>query len=310
MRILIASPIDKSAIRRLESSHDVVCCFHATSEELRSLVRDREVLVFRSGVRITKEILSAAPDLRLLVRAGCGLDNLDTEYASQRGIRLERIRRPAAQAVSEMALALMLNLARQVRQADESMRRGQWAKDNFRGRLLYQRTLGIVGAGNIGSRLGQIGAALGMTALGCVEHPSIQVERRLSAKGIALASFEEVACKADFLAVTVPLKDSTRKLIGEEALSRMKAGAFLINVSRGGVVDEEALYRHLADRRLAGAALDVHSKEGEGHRSPLADLPNVLLSPHIGSMTVDTQRAIGERVLAIVESYARREAAA
>lgn len=304
MRILIASPVDQAAISRLREDHDVLCAFKPHDGLLESLIKDREVLVFRSGVSITHSLLARAPNLRLLVRAGCGLDNLDLPYISNRGIRLSRIPEPAAQAVAELTLALMLALARNLREADTSLRRGHWAKHELVGHLLRGKILGIVGTGNIGTRVGQLGAALGMQPIGCDEHPSPAFVTRLRGKGIVLTDFDAVMSQGDFVSIHVPLQESTYNLVDSQALARMKPGAFLLNMARGGVVDEDALYKVLVQGRLRGAALDVHKHEGEGKISPLAALPNVLLTPHIGSCTVDTQREIGRRVVEIINSFA------
>jgi phosphoglycerate dehydrogenase-like enzyme len=308
MKILIVSPVDQAAINKLQEDHDVLCAFNPHDGLLQSLIKDREVLVFRSGVSITRTLLAGAPNLRLLVRAGCGLDNLDLPYISNRGIKLSRIPEPAAQAVAELTFALMLALARNLREADTTLRQGHWAKHELVGHRLRGKILGIVGTGNIGTRVGQLGAALGMQPIGCVEHPCPACATRLRGKGIVLKDFDVVVSQADFLSIHVPLKESTYNLVDSRALARMKPGAFLINMARGGVVDEDALYEMLVQgSRLRGAALDVHKHEGEGKVSPLAALPNVLLTPHIGSSTVDTQREIGRRVVEIINSFAAED---
>ena len=303
MKILIASSIDTDAIDQLREKHDVICAFNAGEAELKSHIADREILIFRSGVRITAEVLAAASHLKLLIRAGSGLDNLDVAYVRRHGLRLVRIPEPGAQAVAELTYGLMLALARQILVADQLLRQGRWAKHDLTGYLLTRKTLGIIGAGNIGSRVGQMGAAWGMDVIGCVEHPSPTVAASLQQKGIRLTACDEVVAEADFLSIHVPLKESTRNLIDGPLLARMKPGAFLTNLARGGVVDEKALYQALTrDNGLAGAALDVHSEEGEGKISPLADLPNVVLTPHIGAMTIDSQREIGQRIIEIINS--------
>ncbi len=242
-----------------------------------------------------------------MIRAGSGLDNIDLEYARNRGLELIRIPGPGAQSVAELAFGLMLNLARQVVLADRLLRQGRWAKHELTGYLLTGKRLGIIGTGNIGSRVGWLGAAWGMDVIGCVEHPSSDRARELQAMGIRLTDMDEVLRTADFVTVHVPLKDATHHLIDAQALARMKPGAFLTNLARGGVVDEAALYRALsADGGVAGAGMDVHECEGEGVISPLAMLPNVVLTPHIGAMAIDAQRQIGERVIEIVEASARQ----
>ena len=306
MKILVASHLEQSAISQLQQRHDVICTFDQPTADLSSLAHDREVLVFRSGVEITRAVMDCAPDLRLLVRAGCGLDNLDCEYVRKRGIVLRRIPEPAAQAVAEMALAFMFGLARNIRQADAMLRQGRWAKDTLEGHLLAGKVLGIVGAGNIGSRLGVLASMVGMTPIGCIADSNPAIVRTLRDKGIAIADFDTVLTSADFVSIHVPLSDSTRNLINGRALSLMKEGSYLINLARGGVVDETALHTALVSGRLAGAALDVHEREGQGQISRLAELPNVLLTPHIGASTVETQQQIGVRVVEIIETFVQQ----
>lgn len=304
MNILLASSIYPAAIDTLREQHDVVCAFNADTAELQSQIRDREILIFRSGVQITADVMACAPALQLLIRAGSGVDNIDLEYVEQRGLQLIRIPEPGAKAVAEMTFALMLALARNLLTADRLTRQGKWAKRQLsNGHLLTGKTLGIVGAGNIGAHVGRLGTAWGMRVLGCVERPSPQAMARLEETGIRLAEFDEVLAAADFLSLHVPLKASTRNLIDGAALAQMKPGAYLINLARGGVVDEEALYQALVAGHLSGAALDVHRQEGDGHISPLASLSNVILTPHIGAGAIDSQREIGDRIIAILADY-------
>lgn len=306
MKILIASSIDADAIDRLREDHHVECAFRGVTEDmLPTLIRDCEILVFRSGVKISAQLMECAPDLKLLVRAGSGLDNLDFEYVQRRGLKLVRIPQPGARAVTEMAFAFMLALSRRLFEADRSMRESRWAKNELSGYLLYGKTLGIVGVGNIGGCVADMGVAWGMNVIGCVEHPSPERIQKFLEKGIRILEFEQVLAEADYLSIHVPLKENTRFLIHAEELARMKSGSYLINLARGGIVDERALYEALTDGgRLRGAALDVHEQEGEGKLSPLAGLPNVILTPHIGAMAVDTQREIGRRVVEAVSSFA------
>lgn len=306
MKILIASSIDPDAIEDLCQRHQVTCAFNAPEENLRSLIVDQDILVFRSGVNITADVMACAPKLKLLIRAGSGLDNLDVEYVRAHNIKLVRIPGPGAQAVAELAFALMLALSRQILKADHLLRKGHWAKQELTGHLLAGKVLGIIGMGNIGSRVGEMGAAWGMKVIGYDVSNGLASE--LAEKGIDLADFNEVLAQADYLSLHVPLNDSTRNLIGAEALSRMKPEAFLINLARGGVVDEKALYQALTDPdQLRGVALDVHQEEGEGTISPLAGLPNVILTPHIGATTVDTQREIGCRILETIKAESERK---
>jgi phosphoglycerate dehydrogenase-like enzyme len=305
MRILIASSISPEAIAQLKTTHDVVCAFNAAVDQLKALVRDREVIICRSGVTISAEVMACAPELKLIIRAGSGTDNIDLDYVRRHGIQLERIPEPGAKAVAELTFALMLALARNLLLADHQLRQGHFAKHELSGYLLRGKVLGIIGAGNIGSLVGQMGAAWGMKVIGCVEDPSPAVAAELAEKNIQLADCCEVVAKADFLSLHVPLTAATRNMINAEVLARMKPGAYLINMARGGVVDEQALYLALTEgKTVRGAALDVHQVEKAGHVSPLASLPNVILTPHIGAQTVDSQREIGGRILEIMDSFA------
>jgi phosphoglycerate dehydrogenase-like enzyme len=307
MKILIVSPVSAHAVEQLSKNHDVICAFNAPNEEIRDKIVDRDVLIFRSGPDISEEVMKCAPSLSLLIRAGSGIDNLDLGYARERGITLKRIEQPGARAVAELGFALMLGLARRIRMADQTLRQGKWAKHELTGYLLTDKTLGIYGCGNIGSQVGEMGVAWGMRVVGCVEHVSEERVGALAGRGIRLTNVDEVLSTSDFLSLNLPLNESTRNLISQQAFERMKPSAFLINLARGGIVDEQALLRALQDNRLAGAGLDVHEAEGDGKISPLAHLDNVLLTPHIGAGTVDTQYQIGEMILEIVEDFSQSE---
>jgi D-3-phosphoglycerate dehydrogenase / 2-oxoglutarate reductase len=305
MKVLVASSIDPDALDCLAADHDVRRAFNASDDALSSAIADREVVVFRSGVHISADVMRSASELKLLVRAGSGLDNVDVPYARNQGLRLVRIPGSSAQPVAEFTFGLMLTLARRVALADRLLRQGHWPKAQLAGPLLHGKTLGIVGTGKIGSRVGELGVALGMHPIGCVARAAAGVGDALRRRGIAHADFATVVAEADFLCLHVPLDASTHHMINAEVLSQMKRQSFLINVARGGVVDEEALYHELTEgSNLGGAALDVHEREGEGTLSLFSELSNVVLTPHIGAMALDAQREIGLRVVEIVNAFA------
>ena len=305
MRILVISSIDKNAARQLSQEHDTVYHINPSQEALMELIKDREVLIFRSGVDISSEVLCSAPSLKLLIRAGCGLDNIDLDYTKAHDITIRTIPQPAAFAVAELTFAHLLTLARKTFEANQSMQKGEWKKNELYGTLLTGKTLGIIGVGNIGTRVGQLGVAWGMRVIGNDIRNSQQRIHELKELGIELIDFEAVLANADFLTLHTPLDETTYHLIDEKALAKMKQGAFILNMARGGVVDEKALYHELTEvKKLAGAALDVHEKEGAGKFSPFVGMANVVLSPHIGSTTYDTQRDIGRRIIAIVNDFA------
>jgi phosphoglycerate dehydrogenase-like enzyme len=303
MRILIASQIAPDALATLGARHDVRTAIGASEADLAAAAVDREAIVFRSGVSIGPGVLAAA-DLRLLVRAGSGLDNLDLATVRERGIELVRIPGPGAQAVAELTFGLMIALARSIVLADRHLRNAHWAKSELAGYNLRGKRLGVVGLGSIGTRVATLGLAWGMRPIGVVAHPSAERARSFAAQGVDLADLDRVLEESDFISLHVPLDEATRGMIGAGELGRVKPGAFLVNIARGGVVDEAALLGALQPGgRLRGAALDVHVAEGEGKRSPLADLPNVVLTPHIGAQTIDAQEEIGREVVAIIDRY-------
>lgn len=300
MRILLASPIDPEATDTLRARHDLL---EVGSADLRRKVTDAEIIVLRSGPMLSEDVLAAAPNLRVVVRAGSGLDNIDLDAARARGIQVIRIAGMSASPVAELTFALLLSLARKVTLADRLIRQGKWPKAQLSGPLLRGKTLGVVGAGNIGGLVGQMGHAWGMRVVGCVARPSKTLGEQLAQRGITLADFDQVVAQADFLTLHVPLDLTTHHLVDAAVLDRMRPGSLLVNMARGGVVDEKSLHEALTrGDTLVGAALDVHETEGEGVVPALAGLHQVVLTPHIGAMAADSQRLIGARVLELVEA--------
>jgi D-3-phosphoglycerate dehydrogenase len=303
MKILVASKIDSEAIEKLTENHEVVCAFGADKETLKAAIQGCDVLIFRSGVDISAEVMAAAPTLKMLIRGGSGTDNLDLDYVNRQGLRLVRVPGPGAKSVAELTFALFLALARKVLEADRLTRQGHWAKSEMSGYLLTGKTLGVLGAGNIGGLVAHMGVAWGMKVLACVEHPSS--ERRLSFEraGIELTTCQRIMAEADFIGVHVPLKPDTRNFVDKDDIALMKKNAYLVNIARGGVVNEAALRDALVEGRIGGVALDVHQAEGEGKVSPLAEFKNVILTPHIGASTFDSQKEIGKIILETMDAF-------
>lgn len=304
MRIMLASPIDPHAVERLSRDHEVVSLPPGGPAGLALALADCDAVVLRSGVVLSDVVLSGAPHLQLVVRAGSGLDNIDVEAAGRLGVRVVRIPGMSAPPVAEFTFALLLTLARKVHLADSLLRAGSWPKSELGGPLLRGKTLGVVGAGNIGSLVGEMGHAWGMRVLGCVAAPNPAAAGRLAARGVTLVDFDTIVTEADFVTLHVPLDDTTHHMVDAAVLDRMRPGSLLVNVARGGVVEEKALYEALVEGDgVAGAALDVHETEGEGTVPDLAALPNVVLTPHIGAMALDSQRLIGERVIELIQAF-------
>lgn len=256
-------------------------------------------LVVRSATKVGAELLEQAPELRVVGRAGVGVDNIDLAAATGRGVAV--MNAPAGNTVSaaELTLALILAMVRRVPAADASVRAGQWARSNFKGAELRGRTLGLVGAGRIGGEVARRCRAFGMRVL-CFD-PYLTQERAVEL-GVTRATLDAVIEGADILSLHVPLTDDTKGMMDEAAIARMKKGAFLVNVARGGVVDEAAVARALEEGHLAGAALDVFENEPLEDESPLRSAPNLVLTPHLGASTSEAQELVATEIAATVRA--------
>lgn len=276
-------------------------------DELVDRLRGAAAVVnVRMATPFDARTLDRLPDLRLISVVATGIENVELEAATARGVIVSNVPGTSTVSVAELTFGLLLSLVRKVSLADRLLRDGHWPKAQLGGPLLAGKTLGVVGAGRIGSRVGEMGAAWGMRAIGCVDTVNSAVATALAERGVTLTDFDTVVSEADFLCLHLPLDEHTRHIVDARVLSRMKDGSFLVNVARGGVVDEQALYTELTEGdRVLGAALDVHESEGEGVVSPLAALPNVVLTPHIGAMAWDAQRLIGERVVELLGAHER-----
>ncbi len=263
-----------------------------SAEDLIKQIPEYDAVIVRSRTKITSSVIEAGKKLRVIGRAGAGLDNIDTKAALARNIIVVNTPESSTQAVAELTIGLMLSLARKIPLGDRGIKEGRWLKSEMMGIELKGKTLGIIGLGRIGRRVGAIAKAFGMKIL-------VYDKRKLPEKLIKLLSagvvdLDTLLSKSDFVTLHVPLTPETRHMISRERLAKMKKGAYLINTSRGEVVDEEALYEALKEGWLAGAALDVFKQEPP--TSEVVKLPNVICTPHIGAQTVEAQEAAGERV--------------
>lgn len=250
-------------------------------------------LLVRSATRVTPDLLAAAPLLRAVGRAGVGVDNIDLPACTRRGVAV--FNAPAGNTVSaaELAFALMLAAMRRVPEADRSVRAGEWARSRFNGSELQGKTLGLVGAGRIGGEVARRARAFQMRIL--IYDPFLTPERVLELEGRG-AELEELLREADVVTLHVPLTDSTRGLLDRRRVALMKPTAYLVNASRGGVVDEDALAEALSEGRLGGAALDVYTREPLPEDSPLRSAPNLILTPHLGASTQEAQERVATEV--------------
>ncbi len=283
-RVLVCDPIHDDGVKILrEAGYTVDLRTSITASELVEAVGDFDAIVVRSRTKVTERVLEAGKRLKAVARAGVGLDNIDLNTAKRLGVNVVNSPEAPSNAVAELVLGLMLSLARRIPEADDSMKKGEWIKKRLKGIELKGRTLGIIGFGRIGHQLAKKARALEMQVL------TASRTRVEEAEAVAV-DLDELLGLSDFVTVHVPLLPQTKHMIGTEEISAMKDGAYLINVARGGVIDEEALRKALVSGKLAGAALDVYEEEPPRDIS-LTGLQNVVSLPHIGAATVEAQRA-------------------
>ena len=293
-KVLVADELERGALARLRQHAEVVYQPGLSPEELAARLSDCAALVVRSGTRVTRRLLEAAPCLRVVGRAGVGVDNVDVEAATERGVWVVNAPNSNAVAVAEHVFALLLSLARRVPWAWDSLRRGEWQRGAFRGVELAGKTLGIIGLGRTGTRVAERAKALGMTV---AAYDPFLAPAQATALGVELLPLDALLAVSDFVSLHVPGAPGTAGLIGRRELAACKPGAYLVNCSRGTVVDEAALLEALDCGRLAGAALDVFSQEPPlGSR--LVAHPKVVATPHIAGMTEEAQQNVA---LAVVD---------
>lgn len=298
-RVLVADDLSPEAVRILEAAGlavDVKVGLKA--EALAQIIGDYDALAVRSATKVTASLLERAPRLRVIGRAGVGVDNVDLEAATRRGVVVMNTPGGSSTTVAELALAMILALSRHLAAATASVKAGKWEKKKFQGHELAGKTLGIVGVGNIGSVLVQRALALKMRVLAYDPFLSPDAAAKL---GTTLVDLDGIWREADVVSLHVPLTEGTRHLVDAATLAKMKPGALLVNCARGGIVDERALADALASGRLGGAGLDVFEQEPPSADHPLFGLPNVVVTPHIGASTEEAQAAVA---IAIAEQLA------
>jgi len=301
MRVLSCDGVAKEAVDMLkEAGHEVIEA-EPTPEELESFIGGFDAVIVRSKSKVTASVIDKGARLKVIARAGIGVDNIDVSKATDRGIPVVNAPTGSTNSVAELSLALMLALARNISWADRTMKEGRWEKKKLKGLEIDGKTLGLVGVGRIAQCLAAKAQALGMRTIGYDPYIPQEVA---SGAGVELKDLESVLRESDYISLHVVLTDETRGLIGEEQIAIMKPSACIINCSRGGVVDESVLFSALSEKRIRGAALDVFGKEPPVD-SPLLKLENIILSPHIGASTKEGQNRAGtivvEQVLMVLE---------
>jgi D-3-phosphoglycerate dehydrogenase / 2-oxoglutarate reductase len=298
-KVLISDSIDEIGIEILTKAGMVVDYQpDITLEKLKAIVNGYDVLVVRSRTNVSRDVIERGNSLKVIARVGVGLDNVDTNYAKSKNIQVINAQEAATNAVSELVIGSMISLARLIPHAHSEMSKGNWIKKSLMGTELSGKYLGIVGVGNIGRNVGRIARALRMNIIGYDIYP---ISREyINEVGMINADLNTLVESSDFITIHVPLSSDTYHLFGSNLLSKMKRSSYIINTSRGGIVDENVLYDLLKDRKIAGAGLDVFEVEPPINRKFL-ELPNVLCTPHIGAQTKEAQelaaRVIAEKLI-------------
>jgi D-3-phosphoglycerate dehydrogenase / 2-oxoglutarate reductase len=300
MKIVVAEKISRKGVDLLreEKSWKVVECEPAR-EKLVPELKDADALLIRSAVQCDAALLDAAPKLKVIGRAGIGVDNVDIEAATKKGVLVMNTPGGNSVSVAEHTLALMLAMARSVPQANESMHAGRWEKKIFEGSELRGKTLGLLGLGRIGVEVVKRAKAFELEIIGYDPYISPTLAQDL---GVQLVSLDELFARSDYLTLHTPLTPETDKIIGRENLRKMKKGARIVNCARGELVDEQALAEAIASGQIAGAALDVFCAEPLKN-SPLTELRQVALTPHIAGSTAEAQEIVGYRIAEQVRDY-------
>jgi D-3-phosphoglycerate dehydrogenase len=296
LTVVLCDRIDKEALEALSDKFLLKDLSDNSKQEMLTKIGDADCVIVRSRTKVDAEFLNHAPRLKLIGRAGVGLDNIDTETAERRGIKILNTPDAPTTSVAELVMGLMINLMRGIGEGDRAIRRGAWLKNELLGTEILGKTLGVIGYGRIGSQVGRLASCMGMRVIGwdilgvkVVQPPAEYVE------------VDALLREADVVSLHVPLTQQTKEFFNSEKIDKMKQNAFLINASRGEVLDENALYEALVRKRIAGAALDVFEKEP--YTGPLASLENVILTPHIGANTREAQKRSALQLVELVTRH-------
>ncbi|MCM8770690.1 MAG: phosphoglycerate dehydrogenase [Candidatus Omnitrophica bacterium] len=299
MKILVSDPLSEEGLKILKEVNDfqVDVKTGLKPEELKEAIKDYDALLVRSSTKVTKDIIAAANRLKIIGRAGVGLDNVDLEAATQKGIIV--MNTPAGNTIStaEHTMSLILSLSRNIPQADASLKQGEWQRTKFMGVELYNKVLGIVGLGKIGSEVARRALAFGMKVLAYDPFLSREIAEGL---GVEVVELDDLLKRSDFISVHTPLTDETRHMISDKQFALMKKGVKIINCARGGIIDEGALIKAIKEGRVSGAALDVFEKEPLPPDSELLKLNNVVLTPHLGASTEEAQVNVAVEIAEVV----------
>ena len=288
MKILVSDKLAQEGLDILQANKEfkVDCKYDMTPDQLKKVIKDYDALIVRSGTQVTADIIEASDKLRVIGRAGVGMDNVDLKAATKKGIVAMNTPAGNTTSTAEHTFSMILALSRNIPQAYASMKAGRWDRAKFSGVELHGKTLGVIGLGRIGSTVAKFAGAFGMHVLACDPYLSREVAEQ---KGVKLAEFKDILKKADYISVHIPKSSETKGMIGEKEFGMMKKTVRLINCARGGIVDEAALAKALEQKKIAGCALDVFDNEPLDPASPLLKLDNCVVTPHLGASTSEAQ---------------------
>jgi D-3-phosphoglycerate dehydrogenase len=284
-KVLITDGLEKEGLDIINAAGEAVNKKGIEPDELLQIIGEYDGLIVRGRTKVTKEVFDAAKNLKVVGRAGVGVDNIDLQAAKDHGVTVVNAPVATTIAVAELGFGLMLALVRDIPHTDDAMKHDQWTKKDYKGHELHGKTLGIVGYGNIGSTIGKYAQALGMKVI-CYD-PIRNIDE-MRATGADPVQLDEIYAKADIITFHVPLIPETKHMVNDETFTKMKDGVLLVNVARGGIIEEAALLRALESGKVAGAALDVYEKEPPVDWT-LAEHPKIIAVPHVGGQTAEAQ---------------------
>ena len=304
-KVLVSDKIADSGIKilKVEPEIEVDVKVGLSPHELKEIIGEYDALIVRSSTVVSREIIEAASRLKVIGRAGTGVDNIDLEAATEKGIVVMNTPGGNMVAAAEHAISMMLSMARKIPQACASMKAGKWEKKRFMGVEVHGKTLGILGVGRIGSLVAKMALGLGMKVIAFDPYIS---EKAAKDMGVVLSDLDTLLSEADFISIHTPLTPETRNLISKEAFKKMKEGVMIVNCARGGIVDEEALYDAIVMGKVAGAALDVYAQEPPPSDYKLLKLEEVICTPHLGASTKEAQEVVAIAIVQQIIDYLKK----
>ncbi|ACA54264.1 D-2-hydroxyacid dehydrogenase [Clostridium botulinum] len=299
IKILVSDGMEKNALNKLNEQGFVVLDKHFEKEELKDKIKDFDAIIIRSATKVDKEIIDAGikGNLKLVVRAGVGLDNVDLEYAKEKGVKVFNTPKASSVSVAELTLGHMLCISRFINTANVTMLQGKWEKKKYKGTEIYGKTLGLIGFGRIAREVAKRANALGMNVIyydiagKCEEYEEFKC-----------CTLDYLLNNSDFISVHIPFNKDRGALLKEEEFNKMKDGVYIVNCARGGVIEEEALLKALNNGKVTAAALDVFENEPEPKKE-LINHERVSITPHIGASTKEAQMRIGEEIVDILDNF-------